>query len=382
MRRVLMLTPTLDRSGAERQLTLLATHLPRDRFDVEVVALVRGGPYEEPLRRHGVPVTVISKRHKFSPAAWQALRRLLREKKPDLLHTWLFTANAYGRLALPGLPGPRPKVVVCERCVDTWKAAWQKGMDRLLASWTDALVANARSVADFYAEIVPALKGRIRVIPNAWAPDSVWEGASVGNARAIPDGERGTADLRTQLGLSPATRLIGVIGRLAAQKRVRDLIWAFELLRHVVPDVALVIAGDGPQRVRLEQFVRNVRCANVFFLGMRDDVPRILPQLTMLWQGSAFEGQSNAVLEAMAAGVPVVASDIPANRELIQPDRTGWLFPLGDSAALARLTRELLEQPDRLQQVARRAAQYVRQEHSLDAMVAAYVRLYEELTEK
>ncbi len=375
MRRIVMVTPTLDRSGAERQLALLATHLPRDRFDVEVVALTRGGPYEEPLRECGVPVTILGKRHKISPATLRALRRLIHARAPDVLHTWMFTANAYGRLALPGRGSRRPKVVCAERCVDTWKSHWRWWLDRRLVSRTDVLVANARSVAEFYAERLPALRDRIRVIPNAWAPDTVWSGEA-----AESGAQPFRVDLRGMLHLAPQTRVIGCVGRLAAQKRVRDLIWAFELLRNVEPDVALVIVGDGPQREELERFAAEVRCSNVFFLGMRDDVDQILPQLNVLWQGSAFEGQSNAVLEAMAARVPVVASDISANRELIEPERTGWLFPLGDSAALAKLTRRLLQQPQTVRSIAEQAALHVRRRHSLPAMVEAYARLYDELT--
>jgi hypothetical protein len=112
---ITFLIPTLDRSGAEKQLTLLACGLPKDRFQVEVVALTRGGPYEDDLRKAGVRVMVLGKRRKFDFATLGALRRRLRDQPPDILHTWLFAANAYGRLALPSKR--KFKVVVSERCV-------------------------------------------------------------------------------------------------------------------------------------------------------------------------------------------------------------------------------------------------------------------------
>ena len=99
MIKLLFLIPTLDRSGAEKQLTLLATHLPRSEFAVHVAALTRLGPYATELEAAGIPVTVLNKRFKFDPIAYSRLRSLLKDQQPDILHTWLFAASAYGRLA-------------------------------------------------------------------------------------------------------------------------------------------------------------------------------------------------------------------------------------------------------------------------------------------
>ena len=93
-----LVIPTLDRSGAEKQMTLLASRLPRDEFEVHVFALTRGGPFEQSLREADVPVTILGKRWKFDPASMLRLRSALREFKPDIVHTWLFAANAYGRI--------------------------------------------------------------------------------------------------------------------------------------------------------------------------------------------------------------------------------------------------------------------------------------------
>jgi hypothetical protein len=128
--RIAYVIPTLDQSGAEKQLTLLAELLPREEFEPHVIALTRGGPYAERLQAAGLPVTVLGKRWKFDPFAWRSLARALRQLQPDIVHTWLFAANTYGRYALPRRP--RPKVIVSERCVDSWKAGWQLGECRRL----------------------------------------------------------------------------------------------------------------------------------------------------------------------------------------------------------------------------------------------------------
>ena len=96
MIRLLLIIPTLDRCGAEKQLTLLATGLPRDRFEVHVCALTRGGPLLADLEQAGIPVTVIGKSWKIDPMAYGRLRKHIAQLQPDIVHTWLFAANAYG----------------------------------------------------------------------------------------------------------------------------------------------------------------------------------------------------------------------------------------------------------------------------------------------
>src|SRR6185369_8610487 len=141
----------------------LATGLPRGEFDIRVVALTRGGPFADELAAHGIPVTILHKRGKADPRVVWKLRRIYRDWQPEVVHTWLFAANAYGRIAA----GSQPtfSIVVSERCVDSWKMGWQHWLDRRLAARTTRLVGNSNSVAEFYAERgFP--RERLCVIPN------------------------------------------------------------------------------------------------------------------------------------------------------------------------------------------------------------------------
>jgi glycosyltransferase involved in cell wall biosynthesis len=360
--RLLFLIPTLDRSGAEKQLVLLATRLPRAEFEVHVACLTRGGPLERDLANAGIPVTVLHKRFRCDPVAWLRLRRLLGNVAPNILHTWLFAANAYGRLAAgksAGFP-----IVVSERCVDTWKSCWQLWLDRRLAGRAAALVGNSQSVCRFYQALgVPA--ERMRVISNA-----------VEVPTAVMSKERA----RAGLGLGAAPLVLGYIGRLARQKRVMDLVWAFELIRVMEGDVLFLIAGDGPERARLQHFARSLQIEErVRFLGHQEDVSAILPALDVFWLASDFEGLSNSLMEAMAFGVPVVASDIPPNRELIEHDRTGYLVPVGDRVAFAQFARKLLLEPQTAARLGQAGRQRMREEFSVPKMVESYQNLYREL---
>jgi glycosyltransferase involved in cell wall biosynthesis len=364
--RVTYLIPTLDRSGAEKQLVLLASGLPRDRFKVDVIALTRGGPLETDLHEAGVPVTMLGKRMKLDPRAFQALKRRLREHPPDILHTWLFAANAYGRLVSPA---SRPyRTVVSERCVDAWKSGWQLWLDRKLIARTDALLANSQSVAAFYADHgVP--RSLINVIPNAVAPP-----------RALSLSRKEFLQGR---GLPPESKLVGVIGRLAKQKRVDDLLWGMQVLRQADPSARMLVIGDGPERAALEQHARDVECANfVQFLGHQDDAASLLHYLDVFWLGSSFEGMSNSLMEAMATGVPVVASDIPPNRELITHGVHGYLANVGDGVAFAQYSVKLFGDAALRQNLTTAARERMLSEYSVSRMIQRHVDVYESLASR
>jgi glycosyltransferase involved in cell wall biosynthesis len=361
--RLVLVIPTLDRSGAEKQFALLATQLPRDEFDIHAVAMTRGGPYEAPLRESGIPLTILGKRWKCDPFALWKLKRLLARDDPDILHTWLFTANAYGRL-LAG-KASRPQVVVSERCVDSWKSSWQLRLDRRQAKRTRSLIANSQGVADFYSQqgFPPE---RIVVIPN---------GVKVADEEP-PDRE---AVLR-EYDVPPEGRVIGYVGRLARQKRVSDLFYSFHLLRQLTDSVYLLIVGDGPERARLEELAQQMRIDHlVRFAGQRDDATRLIRLMNVFWLASDFEGMSNSLMEAMAAGVPAVVSKIGPNRELVIDGKTGFLVDVGDHVGFAQFTDRLLADPQLAGRLGGAARERALTEFSIKTMVNAHADLYREI---
>ncbi len=368
--RVVLLIPTLDRSGAEKQFTLLATRLPRDEFDVRAIALTRGGPYADELQAAGIPLTVIGKRAKFDPFSFWRLRAELVRQDPDILHTWLFSANAYGRLCAHAIP--RAKVVVSERCVDSWKANWQLWLDRRLIARTDRLVGNSASVVEFYRELgVPSEK--LACVPNGieCEPNGC-EGEGTKPSRR--------EQLLTELNLSPDSFVVGFIGRLAKQKRVEDLIWAVEILRQIRPQLQLVVIGDGPERERLERFTRNIHCdRHVTFLGHREDAARFLPAFDVFGLASSFEGMSNSVMEAMSAGLPIIASDIPPNRELVVQSETGFLFKLADTVGIMQFVRRLIDEQGLAERLGQAGRERIQREFNIPRMVEGYANIYRKL---
>lgn len=365
--RIVLLIPTLDRSGAEKQLTLLAIGLPKDEFEVSVIALTRGGPLAEDLAAGGIPLTVIGKRSKFDPFSLMRLRSELRRQQPQILHTWLFAANSYGRMCAGTVP--RTKIVVSERCVDSWKSGWQIWLDRKLIDRTDRVIGNSQSVVNFYREQgIPASK--LDCIPN---------GIEIPDVPCTVNADV-RHDLCQKLKFPDDAFIVGYIGRLARQKRVEDLIWAVETLRQIRPNLYLVLVGDGPERERLEQFARNIGVTqHVRFLGHQDQASRWLQLFEVFCLASSFEGMSNSIMEAMSLAKPVIASDIPANRELVVQSQTGFLPKLADSVGFMQFLRQLIDDPRLREKMGQAGRERIRQHFSVPSMVNAYANVYRKL---
>jgi len=361
--KVLQLIPTLDRSGAEKQMVMLAAGLPRDRFQVEAAVLTRSGPLEADLAAAGVPVTSIGKRLKVDPFALGRLTRFLKEGRFDVVQTWIFAANAYGRLA--ARRAGVPVIVTAEMAVDLWKGPIERLVDRRLATYSDRLVGNSNAVVEYYGKLgVPA--DRLEMIYSGIADE--------------PPPAVDPAAVRTSIGFPHDARLALFVGRLAPQKRVGDLLKTLDLLQHVQPDLRTAIVGDGPLRGSLEKLAGQLDLdEKVRFLGHRDDVPRLMAAADVVVLPSEYEGLPNVVLEAMIQGKPVVATAAPGTTEVVVDGVTGVLAPIGNLPLLARGLRDLARDPRRARALGAAGRERALADFRADAMVARFADLYERL---
>ncbi len=365
MLKVLQLIPTLDRSGAEKQMVLLAKGLPRDRFRVEVAALTRLGPLEADLRRAGIPVTLIGKPLKVDPFALARLTRFIKDGRFDVVQTWVFAANAYGRVAAHW--ARVPVVIATEMAVDLWKTRAHLAIDRRLVPWTTRIVGNSNAVVDFYR--------------NAGLPDDklamIYSGIDAEEPPAVDH-----AAVRAEFGWAADAPVALFAGRLWSQKGVADLIAALDLLQHVRPSVRTLIAGDGPLRSELEETAHAFQLDDrVKFLGHRDDVPRLLAAADLLVLPSLFEGLPNVVLEAMRFRKPVVATAAPGTTEVVVDGETGLLVPLHDPPALAKAIRTLTDDPALALRMGEAGRAQVDREFGATLMVERFAALFESLAQ-
>lgn len=363
MLKVLQLIPTLDRSGAEKQMVLLATGLPRERFQVEVATLTRLGPLEADLRAAGLPVTALGKRFKLDPLAFTRLVRFLRAGRFDVIQTWIFAANTYGRMA--ARLARLPVVVTAEMAVDLWKSPRELAIDRWLAQRTDRVVGNSQAVVDFYRRKgIPA--ERLALIRSG-----------IG-AEEPPPVDR--AAVRAGFGWPADTFLLVFAGRLAAQKGVDDLIAAIDLVQYLLPALRVLIVGDGPLRAQLEATAAAFQLGSILrFTGHRDDVPQLLAAADLLVLPSLYEGLPNIVLEAMRSALPVVATAAPGTTEVVVDGQTGLLVPLREPPAMAQAIRTVVENPERARLWGAAGRARVESDFRAATMIDAFASLYEEL---
>jgi len=383
--KVTMIIPTLVQGGAEKQMSLLAAGLPKAEFEVEVVVLTQTGPWQAYLEEQGITVHVIGKRFKLDPLALLRLWRHLRRSRPDIVHTWIFAANAYGRLAawLAGVP----LRVAGERCVDPWKSEFHFWLDRWLAHRSAALATNSQGVVDFYQQRRIGL-GKFHVIPNGIVqqdlPSAGGEAtqASADGSHHSPmgDGIAARQEWLSRLQLPNESKLVVTLARLWPQKRIKDLIWAVDLVSCTRDDLHLVIAGEGPQRQRLQEFAHEARVADrVHFVGHLADPRSLLQAADLFALASEYEGQSNALMEAISRRVPAIVSDIPGNRDLIPDADFGYLFKVGDRAELAKRVVAALAHPEVAAVRAQAAWDRLQREFTLPVMIERHARLYQQL---
>jgi glycosyltransferase involved in cell wall biosynthesis len=364
MRRVLHITESRARSGAASQLLVLARGLAEQRFEVHVASLGSRGPMALELCAAGISTTELGRRAAADPLAFYKLLQLVRRIRPDVLHAWDASSAIYAHLAAKA--GGARNIVVARHAIDSLRTHMSAQIDRRIAQRATKLVASSEQIRRVWAHETGVPAERIALVPPG-VPTAPVSGVS-------------REELLQELHLPPEARLIGVIGRLVPEKRVKDLIWAADLLRVLHDNLRLLIIGDGPLRTPLEQYARMASdLEHIQFLGERADVSRIMPHLEVLWNAAENRRQSVAMLEAMAAGVPVIASDTPLNRELVFDGETGYLVNQQERsgrADRARHTDRIFTDRDLAARLGANGARHVADRFDAQRMVKAYADLY------
>jgi glycosyltransferase involved in cell wall biosynthesis len=330
-------------------------NLPRPLSDDERYAL-------ELMRETGTSFLPLARRSRAAIWQWRRLATYLRRERVDVLHAHMFGSNAWGtaigRLA-------RVSVIVAHE--HTWSFEGEpirQLLDReLIGRFSDAFIAVSRRDERKMIEIERVPPTRIRFIANGIAPRHPTPGR----------------DLRGELGVGPGP-LLGAVGALRAQKGYDILIRAAAQLRERHPGLRVVIAGEGGEQKRLESLIGELGLAEVVkLLGRRLDVPDILAALDVAVSASLYEGSPLAMMECMAAGLPIVATSVGGVPDLIEHGVHGLLVQPGDVEGLASAIDGLLGDPEYASALGARAKQRRAREFDLDVMVRNIEALYGEL---
>lgn len=354
----------MNMGGTQRQLVNLALSLDRSRWRPVVVCFGPDTPLLARLREAGIETALVRKRGHIDPTLIPRLALCFRRMRPGIVHTFLRTANLWGRAA--ALVAGVPHLVAAER-----SSAYRTGrVVRLASRWlgrrTDLVIANSTAGVPYAAEHHAHLPPRVLVIPNGVElPDS--------EPAARAEGRRALLGL---CGWEEPVRVVAMIANLLPEKRVADAVDLAALMKAEHPDVRWVVFGEGGERPALEERIRRRGVEGVFRLaGSRDDLKRLVPACEALLQTSSREGLPNAVLEGMASGIPVVATDVGGTAEALGAGDCGLLVSVGDlegiGTALGRVLDETAGRP--MGEAARRR---IERRFSLDSMARATAEGY------
>lgn len=363
--RLLHVVDSLERGGLERVVTDLAIEQARQGHEVGVFSLLDTGGLADELRAAGIDVLIGHKRRPADLALLYRLRRAVKQRGIELLHTHNFVPNYHAAAAVIGLAR---KPLVVSTCHDMGTRLSNR---RLLSyySWslkhTAALAMVGAQVHDRFVHggLVPSHKAT-----------TVFNGIPV--QRFVPSPER-RAHARRALGLPHDAPVIGAVGRLVELKNHRLLIEQMPALVAAWPQLRLVILGGGPLEDTLKAQVAALGMAErVLIAGQRSDVADLTPAFDIFAMPSRTEGLSIALLEAAATGLTLVATDVGGNPEVVKHGETGLLVPVDDGPALQQALRTCLDDVSLRQRYGARAQGFVTQTASLQKMAEVYEDFY------
>ncbi|HLJ12120.1 MAG TPA: glycosyltransferase [Planctomycetaceae bacterium] len=368
--RVAFVVHTFEVGGIERSVARLASRIDRRRFEPQIVCLDRNGQAAQWLETDDVPIFELKKRAGNDLGLVFRLARLLRHERIDIVHS-----HNWGTLVETSLARRRARVPVhvhAERgtVLGSVEIRGLRGFLRAAAMrWavnrTSAVVSNAVAVARRAAGISGLPLETIQIIPNGLdAPAAV-------SASAV-------RETRSRWGLPQEARVVGSIGRLAEVKNFASAITAISQLSEADSNVHLLLVGDGPERTRLEDLARTLGIAHrIHFAGFHDDVNSFLAAMDVYINCSHSEGMSQSLVEAMAAGLPIIATEVGDNALLVGGERScGVVVRPGDPEAIAAAIKMLTNDAELRGDFGRRARARFAERYSMSRMVESYEKLY------
>jgi glycosyltransferase involved in cell wall biosynthesis len=318
--------------GVKRLFAWMIPRFDRSRFNVSLISLRRKDLSEDTLEQYGIDVTYMA-RHKFDPATYPALLKVLREKKADIVHLHGYGATTFGRMCARAMKIP----AILHEHANHGDTPWfQKMADRLLAPHTDLAIAVSESTAEFTirARLMPAERTKV-----------VYLGAPLDEFARARSAEE-IASARSHLGIAPGTVAVGTVTRLMPAKGNEYLVSAVPAIVARHPEVRVFIVGEGELQAALEEQARALDLGDrIVFAGFQRDVARVLSALDILVFPSLWEGTPLTVFEALAMGKPIVATDADGLMDVLTDGKDALVVPRRMPDQIADAVNRLIEQP-------------------------------------
>jgi L-malate glycosyltransferase len=366
--RILHVVDSLDIGGTETQMAQMAQRLDRQFYDVTVATLRTGGPLTQTLDDAGIQILAFPKRRTMLSfqAAFQLLRMawFIRREKIDVVHAHDLWGN------LMGVPAAwlarAPVIISSQRNLATlsWYTPPRRKIIRRVHLLATFVIANSEASRRLLIEEFGIPRDRVRLLHNGVDLERIL--SALGNRQKIfPD-------------LKPGAKLIINVANMNSEVKGQSvLIKAAKDVCQIVPEAVFVLVGDGPLRSQFEQQVSNLGIRERFiFLGRRRDVPEILSCASIFAFPSFAEGLPNSILEALAAGVPIVATAVGGIPEIIEHGTHGLLVKSGDAHGLAQAISSLLRNPELSQKFSMAGRERIRSSFTWDRALAQLQELY------
>jgi glycosyltransferase involved in cell wall biosynthesis len=358
--KIVYLVDTFFVGGAEKLVLDLAKNLAPDKFEVQAAAVICGGPLREDFEKLGIAVKVFYKKSNLGLELIWPIYKYLKASQPDIVHTHLFGADTWGRIA--AILARVPVIISTEHNINLNQNRLKKIIKLILSWFTAEIIAVSFGVKDYAHKIEKIKAEKIEVIYNGIDLQKfIW---------------RGYQPIKTDK-IEAIT-----VGRLAEQKGQQYLIEALPFILQEYPNFKLNIIGTG----RLEHHLKNLaQSLGVFdhikMWGERSDVSQILSTMDIFILPSLWEGLGLVILEAQAVGLPVLACKIPGVEEVVIDNQTGLLFSPKDPRAISQAVAKIISQPELAKTVVEQSRKQVEAKFALQHMVSAYTNLYLKLTQ-
>jgi glycosyltransferase involved in cell wall biosynthesis len=356
--KIIYIITRLNIGGAEMMLLDLARHLSPEFFEVKVATVVGNGPLVEDFRKAGIEVSVFEKKGKIGLGVIWKIRRYLRREKPEIVHTHLFGGDTWGRAA--AILARVPIIISTEHNTNLDEGWGKRKIKKFLSFFTKKIVAVSQAVRDYSVARDRIKAKKIVVIPNGIEIEKF----SVAEKDRFSD-----------------PPVVSVVGRLEEQKGHKYLFEALNLIK-TIPWVLWVV-GDGSLKSNLELLAKDLDLRErIIFLGARRNIAEILSQIDIFVLPSLWEGLGLAVLEAAAAGKPIVASRVGGIPEIITDGKTGILVEPKNVKSLADGLEHMLLGVSEAKAMGERAREMVKEKFGVEIMVEQYEQLYKNLVNK
>ncbi len=363
-RRLLLVSQHMGIGGLERVVATIARNVDTEAFSPHVVCLRYKGAFGEALEREGVSVEVLPQDGKTDYFAFRHLADVIRRESVDVIHT--HNTDAFITGGLGRILARRPTVHIHTDHARPFPDRFRYHVaEHVLARLAYRVVGVSDHTTDNLARYEWIPRRKLVTIPNGIDPSPF-------------DAPSSRAELCARLGVPPDVPLVGLGVRITDQKGIDVLLHAMPLVLQQVPETRVVVVGDGPDREALEHLSASLGLTeSVHFLGARTDFVELVPALDVYALPSRWEGLPMVILEAMAARLAIVATDVGGVPNAVRHESTGLLVPSEDAESLASALVRALRDPELRQRLGAEARRVFDEEYSAEVMTRRYEALYQ-----